>query len=68
MGKGMQYFERGLYSIAEASKLTGIDSRSVSRWLQGYRYKRSGKLRESPPVIVSSTLSRIFSLRFFLTG
>jgi hypothetical protein len=52
MGKRMQYFEKGLYSIAEASKLTRIDSRSVSRWLQGYHYKRSGKLRESPPVIV----------------
>ena len=52
MDKGMQYFEKGLYSIAEASKLTGIDSSSVSRWLQGYHYKRSGKLRGSPPVIV----------------
>jgi len=50
---GMEYFEKGLYSIAEASRLTGIDARSVSRWLQGYHYQRSGKRKDSPPVIAS---------------
>lgn len=49
----MEYFEKGLYSISEASRITGIDARSVSRWLQGYNYKLSGKRRKSPPVISS---------------
>ena len=49
----MDYFEKGLYSISEASRLTGIDARSISRWLQGYSFKSSGKHRQSPPVIKS---------------
>ncbi len=53
MDREMEYFEKGLYSISEASKLTGIDARSVSRWLQGYHYLRSGKRRQSPAVIKS---------------
>ncbi len=53
MDREMEYFEKGLYSIAEASRLTGIDARSVSRWLQGYHYKQSGKRRQSPPVIAA---------------
>ena len=49
----MEYFEKGLYSISEASRLTDIDARSVSRWLQGYHYQRSGRRKESPPVIAA---------------
>jgi uncharacterized protein (DUF433 family) len=53
MKEQAQYFEKGIYSISEASKLTGIDARSISRWLRGYQYKRSGEPHSSPPVISS---------------
>jgi len=52
MGEKANYFEKGLYSIPDASKLTGIDTRSISRWLRGYQYKKSGRSRTSPPVII----------------
>ena len=53
MGDETNYFERGLYSLSDASKLTGIDTRSISRWLRGYQYKRSGEAHSIPAVIIS---------------
>ena len=41
------------YSIAEASRLTGIGKWSVGRWLRGYRYeggKQGPVIRRSIPV------------------
>ncbi len=41
---------RGVYSLAEASRLTGVSSQRLRRWFLGYRYRsRSGK-RQSPRV------------------
>ena len=50
MGKRLEYFEKGIYSIPEASRLTGVDTRSISRWIRGYTYTQSGNRRESAPV------------------
>ena len=40
----------GLYTIPEAARLTGVPSRSIRRWLLGYRYKPDGEYRERPSV------------------
>jgi uncharacterized protein (DUF433 family) len=45
-----QYFERGIYSIPEAARLTGLDTRSISRWIRGYSYVKSGSRKESAPL------------------
>ena len=40
----------GIYSIAEAAKLTRLPSPRVSRWLRGYRYVYRGEQRASPAI------------------
>jgi uncharacterized protein (DUF433 family) len=50
MRRRLLYFERGIYAVPEASRLTGIDSRSISRWARGYYFPLRGSVRRSPPV------------------
>ena len=50
MRGNLLHFDKGIYSVSEAARLTGIDSRSISRWARGYYYPRRGTLRRSPPV------------------
>jgi uncharacterized protein (DUF433 family) len=50
MGAKLLYFDKGIYSVPEAARLTGIDSRSISRWARGYHYPIRGSVRTSPPV------------------
>lgn len=40
----------GIYSISEVARLTGVPSRTVSRWVKGYRYDYRGEQRSSKPV------------------
>lgn len=42
----------GLYSFPEASKLTGIESSRLRRWLHGYSYRHAGEdvKRTAPPL------------------
>lgn len=40
----------GIYSISEASRLTGLGESRVRRWLSGYSYKVSGGRHSRPPV------------------
>lgn len=41
----------GLYTLPEASRLSGVPSRSIRRWLLGYKYEdRSGAGRSMPPL------------------
>lgn len=40
----------GLYTAKEAERLTGVPSRSIQRWLYGYRYHHGEIFREMPPV------------------
>lgn len=49
----------GLYSFPEASKLTGIESSRLRRWLHGYSYRREGedKARTAPPLWASPLLN-----------
>ena len=41
----------GIYSLHEASRLVGVPSGSIRRWLQGYHYEYRGRRVEQPPVI-----------------
>lgn len=40
----------GVYSVAEAARLTSISSQRIRRWLSGYRYKAGDEERERPPI------------------
>ena len=50
MSGKLLYFDKGIYSIPDAARLIGINTRSISRWARGYHYPRSGTVRKSPPV------------------
>ncbi len=47
-----QYIGAGVYTIAEASRLTGVSRGRIRRWMGGYRYGSSDDRRTSPPVFV----------------
>jgi uncharacterized protein (DUF433 family) len=40
----------GIYTLAEAAKLTGVSSGRIRRWLRGYDYRRGKNLRHSDAV------------------
>ncbi len=40
----------GLYTIPEAARLTGAPSRSIRRWILGYKYRHDDVVHESRPV------------------
>jgi len=41
----------GIYSAAQAARLTGIPAQSIRRWMRGYRYSYRGGERVQPPLI-----------------
>jgi hypothetical protein len=46
-----RWIGRGIYTPAEASRLTGVSTGRVRRWLRGYAFGRDGDRRISPPVL-----------------
>ena len=40
----------GLYTIAEASRLTGVSAGRIRRWIAGYKYLYRDEVRKRPPV------------------
>ncbi len=50
METGYRYIGRGIYSIPEVARLSGVNSRSVSRWVHGYRSSAHGGCFEGKPV------------------
>jgi uncharacterized protein (DUF433 family) len=50
VASGLLYFNKGIYSVPDAARLTAIDVRSISRWAKGYHYPLRGRVRERPPV------------------
>src|SRR5262245_41704840 len=51
MKVALKVLGRGVFSVREASRLTGIPTRRLRRWLLGYEFRsRSGKHRSPPPV------------------
>ena len=46
-----RWIGRGVYTTAEASRLTGISPGRIRRWMEGYTFVRRGEVRTSPPVL-----------------
>jgi uncharacterized protein (DUF433 family) len=46
-----RYIGFGIYTVPEASRLTGMPAPRIRRWLLGYRYRVSGELRWSEPIV-----------------
>jgi len=46
-----RWIGRGVYTAAEASRLTGISRGRIRRWIEGYTYVRRGNVRTSAPVL-----------------
>lgn len=44
------FFSTGIYSIRDASRLTGVAGGRIRRWLRGYRYRSHKKAYSSPPL------------------
>jgi uncharacterized protein (DUF433 family) len=42
---------RGVYTLAEASRLTGVNRYRISRWTRGYTFSHHGKRQSMPPLI-----------------
>jgi uncharacterized protein (DUF433 family)/DNA-binding transcriptional MerR regulator len=46
----MTYIGKGLYTISEASIITGIKKESIRRWIKGYKYSLRSKVLQAKPV------------------
>ena len=46
-----RFIGRGVYTMAEAGRLTGVSVRNLRRWARGYHYTYQGRERYSPPII-----------------
>ena len=46
-----RFIGHGVYSMAEAARLTKVSVRNLRRWARGYTYTYHGKERYSPPII-----------------
>ena len=46
-----RHIGRGVYSLAEASRLSGVPVKTLHRWAQGYRYTRRGQRRFSEAIL-----------------
>lgn len=44
---------RGVYTLAEAARLTEVPAPRIRRWTQGYTYRYRGSRRSTPPAIAS---------------
>ncbi|MEO0981487.1 MAG: DUF433 domain-containing protein [Pseudomonadota bacterium] len=47
---GKKFVGKGVYTIPEATRLTGAGYETMRRWLLGYSYKYKGKFVEKPPI------------------
>lgn len=52
---------RGVYTLREAERLTGVPRRRIRRWTQGYEYVVDGKTRRPGPVIQSDARASLGS-------
>lgn len=46
-----RFIGHGVYSMAEAGRLTGVSVRNLRRWARGYTYTYQGRERQSRPII-----------------
>lgn len=47
---GSAYLGMGIYTLGEASRLSGVSPQRIRRWLLGYSYNREGQTRSQVPV------------------
>lgn len=45
---GLEYVGIGIYTLAEAARLTGVSPQRIRRWLLGYRYKNEHGIHTQP--------------------
>jgi len=55
-GAGYRYLGRGIYSLPEAERLSGVPRGRIRRWMGGYHYRHKGEIRYSPPAIASNLI------------
>ena len=58
------YIGHGVYSVAEAARLTGVPASTIRRWTRGYSYTRNGSRYKLPPVFASTEAREGPILRF----
>jgi uncharacterized protein (DUF433 family)/DNA-binding transcriptional MerR regulator len=51
--KDFRLIGRGIYSIREAHRLTGVPTRRIRRWARGYHFEYRGQRRFSPPAVAT---------------
>jgi uncharacterized protein (DUF433 family)/DNA-binding transcriptional MerR regulator len=51
LAKPFRFIGHGVYSMADAGRLTGVSVRNLRRWARGYSYVYQGQTRQSPPII-----------------
>ena len=56
----------GVYTVAEAGRLTKVPCQRIRRWTKGYNYKYKGEIRHTPPILAMghSQENNIPSLNF----
>jgi uncharacterized protein (DUF433 family) len=54
-----RFIGRGVYSVPEAERLTGIPAKRIRRWTQGYVWGRFGFRRHSAPVVANEISSEL---------
>jgi len=61
-----QLLGKGLYSIYEATRLSGASVSTVRRWLLGYTYKSGGRIRQRPPIFKADIgeIDGVFTISF----
>jgi uncharacterized protein (DUF433 family) len=47
------FYGVGIYSVGEASRLTGVSGPRIRRWVKGYTFKSGERVLQSPPVWIS---------------
>ena len=50
MRDGTAYVGFGIYTLAEAARLSGVSPQRIRRWLVGYKYSHLEEVRSQPPV------------------
>jgi uncharacterized protein (DUF433 family)/DNA-binding transcriptional MerR regulator len=62
----MNYIGNGIYTIPEASRITGIKSEAIHRWVNGYKYVMDKEIRYSNPIFAKdySDISTKVTLSF----
>ena len=59
MASSFRLIGRGVYSLREAQRITGVPARRIRRWATGYRFTYKGQIKFSPPVVAGELQDEI---------